>query len=145
MSDNSRRFFLQAIDNDHGCAVLEASFYVDDISELRALIDTGEAGGPEWRGNYEIDQIELKAVCERYGVRFDPGDRKVRIEGWHSIRATPYLVHTNYELMLLLDGTKKFARMLEVYPPNRRHDEEYFDRYVPDGFLSTYRWNSSKS
>jgi len=36
-------FFLQAIDIDHGCAVLEASFFVDDLSELRKLIGSNKS------------------------------------------------------------------------------------------------------
>ncbi len=134
MPDNSRRFFLQAIDKDHGCAVLEASFYVEDVGELRKLVDAGEADGRDW-DVYDIDRGELGMVCQRYGVVFDPGDREVRITRWHSIRAAPYLIHTNYELMLLLDGTKKFARELEVYPPGQHHNEELFDRYVSEGLL----------
>jgi hypothetical protein len=135
MPENSHRFFLQAIDKDHGCAVLEASFYVDDVNELQSLVDAGGSDRLEWSGVDQIDQAQLKRVCERYGVAFDPGERMVRVVRWHSIRAAPYLIHTNYELMLLLDGTKKFARELDVYPPARHRNEDYYDRYVFEGIL----------
>jgi hypothetical protein len=47
----------------------------------------------------------------------------------------PYLVHTGYELPLLLEGRKQFARMSDAYPPDRHFDEEKFDRYVAQGVL----------
>jgi hypothetical protein len=77
----------------------------------------------------------LAAICKRFGVAFDPGDHDIRVERWHSLRAIPYLVHTDYELPLLLNGTKKLARFLEVYPPYSHHNEELFDRYVAEGLL----------
>jgi hypothetical protein len=129
------RFFLQAIDADLGCPVLEAAFDVADLQDLRALLGSCADDDPELRGSYTLDSSELAAVSERFGVTFDPGNRDVHLERWHSLRAIPYLVHTRYELPLLLDGTKKFARMGEVYPPHRHHEEERFDRYVAEGLL----------
>jgi hypothetical protein len=130
------RFFLQAIDVDLGCPVLEAAFDVADLDELRALLGSCADNDPELRHSYTIDARELAAICERFGVAFDPGDHDIRVERWHSLRAIPYLVHTGYELPLLLNGTKKFARFLEVYPPySHHHNEELFDRYVAEGLL----------
>jgi hypothetical protein len=126
---------LQAIDVDLGCPVLEAAFDVSDLDDLRALLGSCADDDPELRCSYIIDTGELATICERFGVAFDPGDHDIRVERWHSLRAIPYLVHTRYELPLLLNGTKKFARMGDVYPPYRHHNEELFDRYVAEGLL----------
>jgi hypothetical protein len=135
MTNEPSRFFLQAIDADHGCPVLEAAFDVADLDELRSLLGSCADDDPELRRTYSIDTGELAAICERFGVAFDPGDHDIRVEPWDSMRAIPYLVHTRYELLLLLNGTKKFARMGDAYPPYRHHDEELFDRYVAEGLL----------
>jgi hypothetical protein len=50
-NENRRRVFLQAIDPDHGCPVLEVAFFVDDPDELAAVI------GPD-----EFSQFGLSAV-----------------------------------------------------------------------------------
>ena len=135
MSDTALRFFLQAIDPDHGCPILEAAFYVDDLSDLRTVLGLCASDDPELRCSYTIDASEVAAVNERFGVAFDPGGREVRLSGWHVLRTIPYLVHTNYELPLLIEGTKPFARIGDVYPPHCHHQEERFDRYVVQGLL----------
>jgi hypothetical protein len=53
-----------------------------------------------------------------------------------SVIETPYLVHTNYELPLLLDDRKKLARLSYAYPREEAFDgEEAFDRWVANGVL----------
>jgi hypothetical protein len=136
MTNEPSRFFLQAIDADLGCPVFEAAFDVADLGELRSLLGSCADDDPELRRTYSIDTGELAAISERFCVAFDPGDHDIRVERWDSLRAIPYLVHTGYELPLLLNGTKKFARMGDVYPPYRHHDEELFDRYVAEGLLN---------
>jgi hypothetical protein len=45
-----------------------------------------------------------------------------------SLRELPYLAHTGYELVLMLDGRKKLANMYFEYPPHRHPHEDQFDR-----------------
>lgn len=124
------RFVLQAVDPDHGCPVLEAVFHVASLDDLREVLGSCADDDPELRRQYSIDDAELAAINRRFGVAFDPEGREVRLDPWHSLREVPYLVHTNYELPLLLEGRKPFARMYDTYPPDRHHGEDRFDRYV---------------
>jgi len=135
MANAPHRFVLQAIDPDLGCPVLEAAFNVAVLDELRALLGPCTDDDPELRRGYVIDAAELTAIRERFSVAFDPGGREVRLDPWHSLREVPYLVHTHYELPLLLEGRKQLARMCEYYPPYRHYGEHYFDRYVTEGVL----------
>ena len=129
------RFFLVAIDPKYGCPVLEALFKVSDLSDLRRILKLQVEDDPEMRMHYSIDTVGLAAITSEFAVSFDPRDREVELWPWHSIRATPYLVHTNYELFLLLDGRKKFARMGESFPPEAHYQEELFEPYVASGIL----------
>ena len=135
MSNVSHRFFLQAIDPDYGCPVLEAMFQVTDLADLRAILGACADDDPDLRGWYPLEAADLANISRRFGVSFDPGDREVKLCRWHSLRAVPYLVHTNYELFLLLEGTKQFAQELEVYPPHDHFQENLFDRYVVQGLI----------
>jgi hypothetical protein len=135
MSTGSRRFVLQALDPDHGSPVLEALFLVNELEDLRFLLDIDASDDPELERWYTVDATELAAIAERFGIAFDPEGRKVRLCSWDPIRHFPYLVHTGYELPLLLEGSKQFARMSDAYPPDRHFDEEKFDRYVAQGVL----------
>ena len=47
----------------------------------------------------------------------------------------PYLTHTGYEFPLLLDGLKKLARMLDLYPPMTFKGEDRFEHWVAKGEL----------
>jgi hypothetical protein len=136
MSNGPHRFILQALDPDHGSPVLEALFLVPDLDELRALLDIGD-DYPEFGTDLDcyLDGAELAALNARFGVHFDPDGREVRLTSWHHMRLIPYLVHTGYELPLLLEGLKPFARMKDAYPPHRHMDEDKFDSYVAQGIL----------
>jgi len=47
MSTGSRRFVLQALDPDHGSPVLEALFLVNELEDLRFLLDIDASDDPE--------------------------------------------------------------------------------------------------
>lgn len=135
MANSRHRFFLQALDLDLGCPVLEAALDVASLDELRALLGPCAHDDPELRRGYFIEAAELRAISEHFGVAFDPAGREVRLVPWHFLREVPYLVHTHYELPLLLEGRKQLARMCEHYPPHCHDGEHYFDRYVAEGLL----------
>ena len=135
MSDPTQRFFLQAIDPQFGCPVIEAMFVVGDISDLHALLGLCRDADPELRATYWLEESQLAALTERFGVAIASEGRAVTLCRWHSLRAVPYLVHTHYELFLLLEGKKKFACMGSEYPPFQHDDEELFNSYVEKGLL----------
>src|SRR6266566_837253 len=136
MSTGPHRFILEALDPDHGSPVLVTSFYVLDLGDLHVLRGVSSDDHPELDRCFSLDAAEFAAITERFGVAFDPEGREVclcsRTLGHLTI---PYLIHTGYELPLLLEGRKPFARMNDAYPPDRHHDEEKFDRYVAQGVL----------
>ena len=43
---------------------------------------------------------------------------------WHSLREAPYLIHTGFELALMLEGRKPFAKFANHYP------SEWFDELI---------------
>jgi hypothetical protein len=134
MNPKPRRFVLQALDPDHGGPVFEAAFFVSEVEDLRALlVDAGD--DPALKRGYFLDAAELAAINEHFGAAFDPNGREVLLKPWRSLRDVPYLIHTGYELPLLLEGRKQLARFSEEYPPNQHWNEEKFERYVTEGSL----------
>jgi hypothetical protein len=77
----------------------------------------------------------VAAITSRFGVSFDPEGRETCLRAWNWWREVPYLSHEGYELPLLLEGRKPFARMSDVYPPEQHSGEERFDRYVAQGLI----------
>jgi hypothetical protein len=131
-----RRFILQALDPDHGSPVFEALFVVERLEELRTLLGAAADKDPDLRMFYTLEPVEITAIGRQFDVAFEPEGRKTCLYQWTGLREPPYLVHTGYELPLLLEGRKQFARMgMEHYPPLRHEGEDHFDHYVAQGVL----------
>lgn len=111
-----RHFVLQALDPALDCPVLEARFRADEPSRLQTIIGDPADDDPDLRNVYSLDPGQLDAITASFDVRFDAGDREVWLGPWQSIRETPYLVHTGFELPLMLEGRKPLAKFSDGYP-----------------------------
>jgi hypothetical protein len=132
-----RRFILQAIDPVLGCPVLEAMIRVADLEALQALLGEDALQDIELRNNYLLDSAQLHAITLQFDVAFDPEGRECWLSRAHSVRDAPYLVHTGYELALMLDGRKPFAKFAVEYPaePDDFPEEALFEPHVRSGLL----------
>ena len=129
------RFIFQAYHPEYACPAFETMFAVDRLEELRALLGPDARSDPKIRMRYWLELVDLAAISQRFGVTFDAGDREVCLVRWRAQREPPYLVHTGYELPLLLDGRKKLARFHEEYPPREHGWKDRFDHFVAQGLL----------
>jgi hypothetical protein len=133
----SQSFIIEALDREYCCPVLQARFAVPALAALRAVLGAQAQDDPDLRRVYFLDPAEMAAVVTAFDVCFDPpvAHMDVCLSRPHSIDRAPYLVHTGYELPLLLDGRKKLARMGDAYPPMRFDGEDRFDHWVAQGVL----------
>ena len=111
MTTQPRRFILQARDPKHGSPVFEALFVVERLEELRSLLGSAAAEDPDLEMFYTLEPSEVAAIGRHFDVPFQPGGRETSLYQWTGLREIPYLVHTGYELVLMLEGRKQFARM----------------------------------
>ena len=130
-----RRFILQAIDPDLGHPAFETMFVAERPEELRTLLGAAAEGDPDLEHFYTLEPAEVIAITRRFDVGFDPQGREAYLYQWTHSREVPYLVHTNYELALMVDGRKQFANMYYEYPPAQHPNEHRFERYVAQGLL----------
>lgn len=133
-------FILEAFDRDRWCPVLQSLFRVRDTAALRAVLGLDADVDPKLERHYLLDDHELTAVVTRFNVAFDAAqlhskDLDICLFRRRWLSDAPYLVHTGYELPLLIDGRKKLARMSDTYPPMTFEGEERFDRWVRQGLL----------
>jgi hypothetical protein len=131
------RFILQAIDPVLRCPVLATMLRVSDLEPLRPLLGPDASEDAELRGHYILEPDELRAIMERFGLAFDPEGRECWLSRAHSFDDAPYLIHTGYELALMLDGVKPFAVFATEYPaePGEFPEEALFEPYVQSGRL----------
>lgn len=135
-----RDFILSAFDRDQWCPVLQALFRVEKIGALRSQLGHDADDDPELERTYTLEAHELAAMVARFNIAFDPAqlsskNLEIVLGRRRRLSDTPYLVHTGYELPLLLDGRKKLARMSHPYPPMTFDGEDRFDRWVHQGLL----------
>jgi len=133
----THRFILQAIDPYLGCPVAEMMLRVNDLDRLREILGEEAADDADLRGIYSIGHGELLAIDNQYGVRFEPEGRECRLARAHSIRDAPYLIHTGFELFLMLEGMKPFAKFSVEYPTEGDEfpEETLFEPHVQAGTL----------
>ncbi|WP_159009920.1 hypothetical protein [Bradyrhizobium sp. S69] len=136
----SNHFILEAFDRDLWCPIAQTLFHAADIAALRAILEEDANDDPELRHCYHLDNHQLAALAARFGVKFDrsefaSADLVIGLFRWHPLSEAPYLIHTGYELPLLLDGRKKLARMIHEYPPMTFDGEHRFDHWVAEGLL----------
>lgn len=129
------RFILQAIDPDYGHPAFETMFTVERPDELRALIGIDAKDDPDFEMHYRLEPHEVTAVTRHFRLGFDPAGRETELFKWNDRPRPPYLVHTNYELVLMIEGRKPLARMDWEYPPHSFPGEDRFDRHVAAGLL----------
>jgi hypothetical protein len=135
MTMQPRRFILQAIDPDLGHPAFEAMFAVERPEELRAILGEAAAEDSELDYFYTLEAEELVAISRQFDVPFDSQGRVTCLYKWTHQREVPYLIHTGYELALMLDGRKQFTRISMEYPPLNHLIEDRFDHYVAQGLL----------
>jgi hypothetical protein len=130
-------FILDAFDREYWCPVLQTRFEIPVLETLQTILGAQAADDPDLRHSYFLDPAEMAAVVAAFNVCFDPpsSSMEIRLYRLRSIGRAPYLVHTGYELPLLLDGRKKLARMSDGYPPMTFDGEERFDHWVAQSVL----------
>ena len=139
-SPNSNRFILQTFDCHLGCPVAQTLFHVADLEALRSILGKDAHEDADLRNTYHPDDDQLANLLASFDVKFDrsefeSSDVVVELLRWRPVNEAPYLLHTGYELPLLLDGRKKFARMTDNYPPMTFEGEHRFDHWVAEGLL----------
>jgi hypothetical protein len=138
-ADGSALFILEAFDCDLWCPVAQAAIPISDANGLRAILGDVADSDPKLEYIYFLDDEQLTAFVATFNT-YDPrqigvADPEVRVyRRWPDVGNAPYLVHTGYELPLLLEGRKKLARMSSDCP-GTFDGEERFDRWVANGVL----------
>ncbi|WP_407105185.1 hypothetical protein [Hansschlegelia beijingensis] len=118
--------------------MLEQRVAADDVGALAALLGPEAGGDPDLWWTHWLDQSELERLIAAFGV--SPTFREydaVALARPSSIRNAPYLVHTGFELFLMLEGRKPFAAFDNEHPSDWAEDYlAPFEREVAAGRLS---------
>ncbi|WP_254613713.1 hypothetical protein [Burkholderia lata] len=133
-------FILSAIDPDLLYPCLEVRFETDDLDVLRRLVDPDAREDADLDDYYLLSPTQVAAVCEAFAIEFDHGSRDAVISKYVDTGVRiPYLVHTGYELALMVQGRKPFGFIefnSEWWPSVVL--KARFDEYVAQGVLHSH-------
>ncbi|WP_104664796.1 hypothetical protein [Ensifer adhaerens] len=79
-----------------------------DAGEIARALGLRDAVVPD-HAYYRLDRKGLTILSSVFGFALPASDEEALLRRPHAIDTTPYLVHTNYELPLMLEGRKPFA------------------------------------
>ncbi|MFK0331451.1 hypothetical protein ACIQUB_10030 [Rhizobium sp. NPDC090275] len=99
-------FILKFLSPETLCSAHELRFTAEP-SDVAATIDAEESDLKH--GRFDLEPADLLALSGAFGLLMPESVQSVRLERPHSIDAAPYLVHTNFELPLMLDGRKPLS------------------------------------
>ncbi|MCL4636085.1 hypothetical protein [Burkholderia sp.] len=133
-------FILSAIDADLLYPCLEVRFETDDLDTLRRLVDPDAPEEAELDDWYRLTPAQVIAVCEVFGIEFGHDSRQGYLRRHVDTGAhMPYLVHTGYELALMVHGRKPFGfvEFNSEWLPSVELKAR-FDAYVARGVLHAH-------
>lgn len=126
-------FVVDIYDRETESIVQTYSFDVRDISDLCGMLRI-ESFEP-W-ACYELDERDIESLSEAYEIRMErDGLAILRLR--RDYDEHPYLLHTNRELLLMLEGRKPFSAFVDEDglsgKPSRFFPEAKFDAFVAAG------------
>ena len=140
MENKRTSFILSALDPDLDCPWLQIRFETDDFEKLCqcAVIDLER--DPQLDRGYLLAPAEVAAVCKAFEIEFEHASREafLRKHTGHG-DDIPYLIHTGYELALMVQGRKPYA-FIEFDSANAPSvtRKTRFDAYVTKGVLRAH-------
>jgi len=124
---------VEVRDQETESIVQTHSLNVPDISDLCRIlrIDSFDS----W-ACYELNERDIESLSEVYDLRIDR-DRLAHLRLRRGYDEHPYLLHTNRELLLMLEGRKPFSSFEDddglSGKPSRFFPEAKFDAFVAAG------------
>jgi hypothetical protein len=131
-------FVLQGFDPVTETVCVEWRVRIADISALRAVLAPDSDGDPELRCFYRcLSAEDTRRIGELCVPPVVPGAIYNGITRFDPIFAdVPYMVHTNFELPLMLEGRKPLTILSDGYPSEWFDDHlATFDPFVESGQL----------
>ena len=120
--DTTNCFVLEVFDCILWCPIAQAPFHVSDVDALRSMLGLAADQDPALEYRYPLNDERIAAIVSAFDT-FDPrqlrdnADLEIWLYRLSGGIETPYLVHTNYELPLLLDDRKKLGATLVRLSP----------------------------
>jgi hypothetical protein len=130
-------FLLEAIDPEMNCATIATRLETTDTAALKSILGDAARDDPELGLTYHLTQHQLADIVQAYDIGFALDHGAVTLRRWHFTDGLPYLLHTGYELPLMLEGRKPLAVFSDVGPvrADQRQLELLFDRHVANGSI----------
>lgn len=124
--NRSSNFVLKAFDALTKTVCAEWRVRIDDLDQLTAILAPESAADPDLKGLYVgLSPRHMRKIGTLCIPPIVPDAILTGLSRPHlAFDAIPYLIHTNFELPLMLDGRKSLAVFGDAYP------SDWFDEFL---------------
>lgn len=133
-----RSFFVQLVDGQSGCVVVEHASGQRSVTAVCEFIGCDREEFMSAK-RAELDEEQVERANKLFSLSIPPDYEFVDLLSWSEVDGLPYRVHTNIELPLMLERKKPLSMFTEMYPVpdgSSTIPEHLFDPYVENGLLS---------
>lgn len=127
------QFLIQIYDKETECITTEVPFEVNAVEALLSLLGL-EDFNPQTI--YELESSDIQRINDHCNLNVDVNAPFVKLRQRLAIDSLPYRIHTNRELVLMLEGKKPLSVFSGAHPPDTAVEEipeRLFDPYVATG------------
>lgn len=133
---------LEEIDEDTKCISKSSGFKVQDIDELKGLLEIDFADDRDVEYQYDLTEAEVVAVACHYNLDGFSGVRAGRLRSRAQYDDLPYEIHTGRELSMMLSGVKPMAYFVHIDGNEIRDPvEEAFEPHVKSQIIVRHEYN----
>jgi len=133
-----RRFFVQLVDGQSGCVVVEHDCGQHSVTAVCEFIGC-EKNEFLLTKRAELDDGQVERANQLFALSIPPDYEFVDLWSWSEADGLPYRVHTNIELPLMLERKKPLSMFTEMYPTpdgSSTIPEHLFDPHVESSLFS---------
>ena len=137
MQEDIRKFALCYIDPPTQCVSDTISFETSAIVELCEIVYPDATYLPS-SFLIELEYDDIEKLKQHFGISFAARYELAHLRPWHFLDDLPYVVHTNSELLLMLQRKKPFAAFTEAFPTDPSESyipEELFAPHISAGIF----------
>lgn len=126
----TRRFLFEHLCAETGAPDAQIAVVIDDLEALAAILEMPLKHVADWHFDYVLEDDQRRAIGRLAIPPIELPDGFDVIKPIHFIDTVPYLVHTGFELPLMLEGRKTLA-WFEGVLDNDTYLQEITARFLP--------------
>ena len=135
VTHNTRSFYVQIVDTESGYAISESYVGSHNPKTLCEILEIDEKELSPTTICL-LEGVQLDRARRLFNVKIEEGENEVQLISWSDEDGLPYRIHSNRELILMIEGIKPLSSFVGTIPEKTDFKEipdHIFRKYVENG------------